>query len=154
MNRYNLRALVVTAAIATMVMSCQKTITEESDPSDPEPVQIRLGTDSAVMFTGLEEHRISLELADSMMAAYQSNNPYDSYAWFFSRKAFEALLSHPGAVGIRIYGGVGKGGKFSPVMFGVTADGSDIIEEGLSKGQGNHGGVGPMETAFPCPGSC
>ena len=150
MNRNHLSTFVVAGAIASMVMGCQTTITEEPETDYLEPVQMRFSTISADMYTGLEEHTISLELADSMIAAFQSNNPFGSNTWWlFSRKAYEDLLSHPDAVAIRIYGGRGEGGKFSPVMFGVKADGSDIIEVQLGKGQGNHGGIGPMELAFP-----
>ena len=91
--------------------------------------------------TGHEDHSISAADAKTMTDAYQSQHAGSPYAWTIGRDAVESILKQPGVVGIRIKGGM-KDGKFSPVLVGVSADGSEVP-----------GGV-IMEDLFPCPPYC
>lgn len=104
-------------------------------------------------FTGQEDHRITSDKAGRMMAAFQEDNTDGPYAWYFGADAIQTLLAQNGAVGLRIYGSVNEDGMFSPVLFGVAADGSDIGGgSGLSKAMLDS--VVIMEEALPCPPFC
>ncbi len=154
MKRFLMSAILFTSAITLTLIGCGKTATENVDNPElatPQPVLMK-GTD--VMFTGEEDHSITLTAADQMMTAFQKDNPYDTYGWYFSRKAIELLLARQGCVGIRIYGGLNADGRFSPVLIGATAQGKDIIGGGLSKSLADSTDVGIAELAHPCPPYC
>ncbi len=154
MKRLLTPAIFFVVALAVVSISCEKTATEGA--GSPEPATPRLGLmkGTDVMFTGEEDHSITLAAAEQMMAAFQADNPYDTYGWSFSRKAIELLLAQEGCVGIRIYGGLNQDGQFSPVLFGVTAKGGDIGGGGLSKALSDSTVVGSMELSAPCPPYC
>jgi hypothetical protein len=117
------------------------------------PVQ-ELAKSSELMFSGCEDHDIEMDAAERMMSDFQANNPYKAYGWYLGRMAIEDLLGQPGAVGIRIYGGLDAEGEFSPVIFGVDSLGNDLPLRGLQKQiQGSHGEL-PKEKLPPCPPYC
>lgn len=154
MKKLLIPAILFAGVIAIALVSCERAATESTDNPElatPQPVLMK---ETDVMFTGEEDHSITLTAAEQMMAAFQKDNPYDTYGWFFGRKAIEALLAQDGCVGIRIYGGLNQDGQFSPVLFGVTAKGNDIGGGGLSKAQSDFTGVGPKEMSSPCPPYC
>ncbi len=117
--------MIAVCIIAIFISSCEEVVTEGTD-EDPASALPSLQIRSDVMFTGTEDHSISLTLAEQMMSRFQESNPFDSYAWYFSREAISGLLSQEECVGIRIYGGRDVNGKFSLMVFGVYADGADI----------------------------
>ncbi len=154
MKRLLIPAILFAGVLAIAIISCERTATESADNPEltaPQPVLMK---ETNVMFTGEEDHSITLAAAEQMMAAFQKDNPYDTYGWFFGRKAIEALLAQDGCVGIRIYGGLNQDGQFSPVLFGVTAKGDDIGGGGLSKALFDSTVVGPREMTVPCPPFC
>lgn len=140
------------SALIFISLSCEwMTIGSPKDP-EPEAIDTPSIQSTTAIFTGAENHRLAMDTAISMMENFQADNPFDAYGWYFSRKALEELLSQTGCVGIRIYGGLDAGGKFSPVLFGVTEDGRDIDGAGLSKDLG--GSIIILEMAVPCPPYC
>ena len=142
--------------IVLIYISCNKAGPEEPEGLVNTVPQTSLLKESGLMFTGEEDHSISLKVALEMMSAFQENNPYNAYSWYFDRDAIEILLFQEECVGIRIYGGLDNSAQFSPVIFGVTPDGKDIKGDGdgLFKTQSDSTVVGPMELAYPCPPMC
>jgi hypothetical protein len=104
------------------------------------------------MFTGEENHAITIELAEQMTTAFQKENPFDAHGWFFGRKAIESVLAQDACIGIRFYGGYSSDGHFSPVIFGVTTSGADIGQGTLQKTLSRP--VIILEMATPCPPYC
>lgn len=133
-----------------VLLACETSSTETSE-SEENPLGT-LPKAAGAVFNGEEKHDISLTDADIMMAAFQQQNQDKPYGWYFGRNAIEKLLAQQGAVGLRIYGGLNAEGQFSPVVFGVTADGNDLDGRGLSKAMNNH--IVILEVALPCPPSC
>jgi hypothetical protein len=153
MKRSHFLVLALISSLILAAASCEWITSGESrEDTDIDMPGITLSKETDAMFTGNEDHTIAISSAKAMMTAFQENNPFDTYAWYFSRKAVEQLLEQEGCVGIRIYGGLKEDGKFSPVMFGVNAHGSDIKTRGLSKALIDS--VGPMEFVLPCPPYC
>ena len=102
-----------------------------------------------------ESSQISLYEAQQMMKAFQDNNPFDAYGWYFSKDALKKMLYQEGCDGIRIYGGLNASNKFSPVIFGVNSDGKDLrVDQGLFKTSSDSTIIGPLEIALPCPPRC
>jgi hypothetical protein len=87
------------------------------------------------------DHRISLPDAVALAKQHRTDHPGEPKAHFFHREAFDALLAQPGALGIRIYRGKGKGGERHLVMVAVDAEGEDITST-------------VMEQDWPCPPIC
>ena len=79
-------------------------------------------------FTGKEDHSTSLEEASIMTAAFREGNPQGPWSWYFSRQAFESILTQEGCMGIRIYGAYNAEGKMSPVIVGANSDGDDMYD--------------------------
>lgn len=148
-----LLAMMAAGTILIPLSSCEQAVTEGTNSPELGTPQIALQKQTEVMFTGVEDHTISLDIANQMTSMFQKNNPYDAYAWYFSREAIEKLLAQEGCVGIRIYGGLKSDSEFSPVIYGVNAPGADFIGSGLSKALLDSL-VGPMEIAMPCPPFC
>ncbi|MFB0516695.1 MAG: hypothetical protein ACETWG_08825 [Candidatus Neomarinimicrobiota bacterium] len=156
MQRFLLPALILTGVLTVAIIGCGKEPTDGStDARNPElnAPQTVLTKETDVIFTGEEDHSITLQAAQVMMTAFQDDNPYNVYAWYFSKAAVQKLLAQEGCVGIRIYGGLNQDNQFSPVVFGVTAPGDDIGGR-LSKALLDSTGVGPMEQSIPCPPYC
>lgn len=89
------------------------------------------------------DHRISLPDAVALAKQHRNDHPGEPKAHFFHREAFDALLAQPGASGIRIYRGKGKGGERHLVMVAVDAEGDDLTSGGTV-----------MELDMPCPPYC
>ncbi len=87
------------------------------------------------------DHRISLPDAVALAKQHRSDHPGEPKAHFFHREAFDALLAQPGASGIRIYRGKGKGGERHLMMVAVDASGEEITST-------------VMEQDIPCPPFC
>lgn len=95
------------------------------------------------MFTGKEEHAVSLKKARSLIKAYQKRKSRKSVkALYFSKTGIEKILKQKGCVGLRIYYGKKTSGADTLVIAGADKNGNDIAE-------------GPLaEFGFPCPPFC
>jgi hypothetical protein len=89
------------------------------------------------------DHRIPLNDAVELARQHRKDHPKEPKAHFFHREAFDALLKQPGAAGIRIYRGKGKGGEHHLVMVAVDGTGEDMTT-----------GATIMEQDLPCPPFC
>lgn len=154
MKRLLIPVILFAGIFAIAIISCERATTESADNPEltaPQPVLMK---ETDVMFTGGEDHSITQATAKQMMAAFQKDNPYDTYGWYFGRKAIENLFANEECVGIRIYGGLKADGQFSPVVFGVNAKGNDLIGGGFFKALYDSLGMGALDIAFPCPPYC
>jgi hypothetical protein len=81
------------------------------------------------VFTGMEDHSISVEEAGSLTRNYrQSAGSGAVKGKFFSRAAIEQLLAQEDTVGIRYYYGIDAEGKQEMVVVGVNGLGQDLDE--------------------------
>lgn len=97
------------------------------------------------MFTGKENHKISMREAQKLMANFRKQVPEASViGGFFGKNALMNILAQPGVVGIRAYFANEENGTPTLILFGVNANGDDVIVDG----------VGPLERWFPCPPFC
>lgn len=95
------------------------------------------------MFTGNEDHQITLAEAAAMTKRYRLSVPTGSRkGGFFGRAAIEAILAQANCVGIRYYYGLNSTGE--PV---IILAGTDANEDDLYKGE-------LAEFAIPCPTQC
>ena len=95
------------------------------------------------MFTGQENHDISLADASAMTKKFRQSVPDDSRkGGFFGRDAIEAILAQRDCVGIRYYHGINDRGEPVIILVGVTADENDMYTGLLA------------EIAEPCPDQC
>lgn len=91
------------------------------------------------MFTGKENHAITLEQAQAMVRRWRGQRtalPGDPGCEFFGREILERILAQDGCVGLRIYHGRNNKGQHTLVLVGTDADGAElsagvIAEEGL-----------------------
>lgn len=152
MKRTLLSVLAVVCISAIVIISCEKVSvgsTENTEPNSPKLSLIEVnGTE--VLYTGKENHSFPVQAAKEMMTAFQSNNPFETYGWYFGREAIEWLLAQDGVVGIRIYGGFKPNGQFSPVILGVDAQGKDIYRGGSGLYKSPSDSTRILERAFPC----
>lgn len=94
------------------------------------------------VFTGNENHDITLSEAAQMTANYRNAQPGQVKGHYFGGEAIRSVLSQAGCVGMRIYYGVTNDGAFQPIVVGVDSNGNDITDGVL------------MERAVPCPPDC
>ncbi len=81
------------------------------------------------VFTGMEDHSISLEEAGALTGNYRrSAGPGSVKGKFFSRAAIEQLLAQEDTVGIRYYYGTGADDKQEMIIVGVNGLGQDLHE--------------------------
>lgn len=94
-------------------------------------------------YTGKEDHSISLVEAAKMTKAHRAAvKPGAVNAHYVGREAVEALLKHPGCVGIRFYHAQHPKGHHTLVAVGVDRAGNDLYQ-------------GPVcEEMWPCPPFC
>lgn len=98
--------------------------------------------DPTELFTGNENHEISLSEAASLTSRYrQMSEPAAIKGEYFSKSAILALLNNPAAVGIRIYYGIKPNGDLCLVLSGVQTNMDDILNP-------------IMEMGKPCPTMC
>jgi len=152
------RNLIIATLLLTSILaitSCEKIGIGESGSmaSESNDPALGLAKEMQVVFTGKEDHLISLSNATQMTDVYRLKNPDGPWGWYFGGEAIQSVLAQNGAVGLRIYGGLNQEGQFSPVVFGVTADGKDITGSGLHKALLDSGVV-ILEMAPPCPPEC
>lgn len=98
---------------------------------------------NGVLFTGNENHSITLAEALNFVENYRKDKPAQTIkGGYFGRDLYENLLSQEGCVGIRCYFAENIDGSPTIVMVGVNAKGDDIV----------NGIIG--EDIIPCPPFC
>jgi hypothetical protein len=97
-----------------------------------------------MIFTGNENHEISLNEAAELTQRFRDNLPVidNTIAEYFGKSALEDVLSQQDCVGIRVYYGIDSEMKKHLVIVGVNSDGNDLYEGAL------------MEMTIPCPPVC
>ena len=105
------------------------------------PVSLANTVEIPAAFRGTDSHRIDIEIASGMTAAYRDEFPNERQAWYFGRKAILRVLNQPTATGIRIYGGLSKG-KIKMVLVGADRNMADLYQGELA------------EMSWPCPPMC
>jgi hypothetical protein len=84
---------------------------------------------SRPVFTGFEDHTISLEEAGELTRHYRKSAGNGAVKGrYFSRAAMEQLLLQEDTVGIRYYYGIDNENRPQMVMVSVDAFGQDLVE--------------------------
>ena len=79
------------------------------------------------VFTGNENHDITLSDAAAMTRNYRTNHPGKTLGGFFGRAAIERILAQPGVVGIRYYFAYETGSNvLRLVLTGALANRNDL----------------------------
>ena len=119
-----------TAQFAGLIVICMVILVQcgSDEPRGHEAivVQPEVIVDENAMFTGEEDHFITLEDAEKHIVSFVAKNPEGPFAWTFGRKAVEEILAQEGCVAVRIFGSLDDTGQFSPVLIGVTPDGRSM----------------------------
>ncbi len=127
MRKILILALIVVIAIA--FESCEKTGPEDPELSAPVQgvLQKSIKERIKVVYTGKENHLITLEDAEIMTTAYRSNNPDGPWPVFFGKEGIERVLAPDSVVGLRVNAGIDSiTGQFSPFLTGVTANSNNV----------------------------
>lgn len=81
-----------------------------------------------ILYTGKENHLISLERAKQLTEAFQiTAKPGDMMAAFLGRDIFQKILNQQECVGIRIYNAISEKGTPTFVIVGVDGNGNDMV---------------------------
>lgn len=100
-------------------------------------------SDQTALFTGNENHYITLEEASNFTEAYRNQmQEGQTIGGFFGRDAIEAILDQDDAVGLRVYNGMDDQGQEVLVLVGTNKDGDDMYHGKLA------------ERSLPCPPYC
>ena len=96
------------------------------------------------MYTGNENHQISLADAAALTANYRQQFETNDYikAEFFGKQAVENLLNQNGCAGLRIYYGKDELNVSKLVIVGVNSSGNDMTQGSI------------LEFGLPCPPYC
>lgn len=79
------------------------------------------------MFTGDENHEITLSQGAAMTKAYRDANPGQTLGHYFGRDIIEEILGQTGCVGMRIYYGLeGTSAGKELILVGVNSSGNDL----------------------------
>jgi ABC-type dipeptide/oligopeptide/nickel transport system permease subunit len=97
----------------------------------------------APMFTGQEDHNVTLQEAKEFMGRYQEIvEPGERIGGFFGGETIQAILDQDQVVGIRYYYGLDSEGKRVLVLVGTDEKGKDIWTGKIA------------ELSRPCPPNC
>jgi hypothetical protein len=93
------------------------------------------------MYTGNENHEISLTDASALTARYrqQSTTTNPILGEYFGKQAIQSLLNQSSCVGARIYYGLDELNVPKLILVGVDANGNDMTQGAL------------LEFGYPCP---
>ena len=94
------------------------------------------------MFTGNEDHSISLNDAAALTENYRETSQGGSLGGYFGGSALTSILQQENCVGIRIYYGRTENHEPRFVLVGVNSDGDDLYEGELA------------ESSIDCPPNC
>jgi hypothetical protein len=121
-------------------------------------------TDKRPSLPPKRSQRISLETATDLTQRYRKAAPASEHAGFFHADGLRALLEQPGVVGMRIYHGLDKRGRYRMVLVGVDANGQDLVRVRVrgSSESGNQkqakaamsGDAVILDQHWPCPPFC
>ncbi len=101
------------------------------------------GATEGHMFTGNEDHKITMEEAINYTENYRATiTPGEKLGGFFGREVIEEILAQEEAVGIRYYYGMDSDGKQVLVLVGADAGGNDLLDGTIA------------EKSYPCPPFC
>ncbi len=104
---------------------------------------IRLKVRKRPLFTGLEDHTISLKDASDITQNFRKWAGKDAIkGGFFGIAAVRQLLAQEGIVGMRYYYGKEDDGRPVMILVGAKPDGNDLVEGFI------------LERAIPCPPFC
>ncbi|MDX9759441.1 MAG: hypothetical protein RBU27_09795 [Bacteroidota bacterium] len=93
------------------------------------PAQSQVYQRKRPVFTGFEDHNISLEEAGTLTRNYRMASGKGAVKGrYFSRAALEQLLMQEDTVGVRYYYGVDAEGRQQMVLVAVDAFGEDLTE--------------------------
>ncbi len=107
------------------------------------PVQPKVRERSRPVFTGFEDHSISVEDAGSLTRNYRQQAGKGAVnGGFFGRAAIEQVLSQEGVVGIRYYYAKENNDRPVLILVGVDENGRDLYEGFV------------CERSVPCPPYC
>ena len=104
----------------------------------------KAATDEDVVFTGMEDHDITLQEAIVYTQRYQSTveDPTQVLGGFFGKETLQRILDQEDCVGIRYYYAKNENGQNCLVLVGADAYGNDMTEGYLA------------ERSVPCPPGC
>lgn len=96
------------------------------------------------MYTGNENHQISLADAAALTAKYRQQFQTNDYikGEYFGKQAVLNLLNQNGCVGLRIYYGINEQNTPKLVIVGVNSSGDDITQGSI------------LDFGTPCPTNC
>ena len=107
------------------------------------PAQPEVRERTRPVFTGLEDHSISVEDASSLTRNYRMQAGKGAInGGFFGRAAIEQVLSQEGVVGVRYYYAQENNERPVLILVGVDEQGKDMYEGFV------------CERAIPCPPFC
>ena len=107
------------------------------------PAQPEVRERQRPVFTGLEDHTISIDEASELTRNYRMSAGKGAIkGGFFGRAAIEQVLSQEGVVGIRYYYAKEHNGRPVMIMVGVDEFGKDLVDGFLA------------ERSVPCPPFC
>lgn len=78
-------------------------------------------------FTGYENHSITAIEGIGYIKNYQASNPESASGCYVDGKTIKTLTEQPGAVGLRYYYALTKGGRKVVVLVGTDANGQDLL---------------------------
>jgi hypothetical protein len=91
--------------------------------------------------------------AKQWMNKYSERHLGGVTAYFFGSDIINKILSHPEAVGMRVYFSYGDEDKMQLVLIGAREDGTNIWPSDVGKDGGGTGGtIG--DNGMPCPPYC
>jgi hypothetical protein len=107
------------------------------------PAQPEMRERQRPVFTGLEDHTISIDDASELTRNYRMGAGKGAIkGGFFGRAAIEQVLSQEGVVGIRYYYAKENNGRPVMIMVGVDEFGKDLVDGFIA------------ERSIPCPPFC
>ena len=120
-----------------------RTLTDLLIDAPIAPVQPEVRERQRPVFTGLEDHTISIDDASELTRNYRMSAGKGAIkGGFFGRAAIEQVLNQEGVVGIRYYYAKENNGRPVMIMVGVDEFGKDLVDGFIA------------ERSIPCPPFC
>ena len=127
----------------TVNATTTRTLTDLFIDAPIAPAQPEVRERQRPVFTGLEDHTISIDDASELTRNYRMSAGKGAIkGGFFGRAAIEQVLSQEGVVGIRYYYAKENNGRPVMIMVGVDEFGKDLVDGFIA------------ERSIPCPPFC
>lgn len=127
----------------TVNATTTRTLTDLFIDAPIAPAQPEVRERQRPVFTGLEDHTISIDDASELTRNYRMSAGKGAIkGGFFGRAAIEQVLAQEGVVGIRYYYAKENNGRPVMIMVGVDEFGKDLVDGFLA------------ERSVPCPPFC